>query len=71
VDCAGSGVATVDTTDRTTAEHALLPVLREAGGHVAELRPTRRSLEDIYFSLTDGANGVDGPDGADEGQADG
>ena len=71
VDCAGSGVATVDTTDRTTAEHALLPVLREAGGHVVELRPTRRSLEDIYFSLTDGANGANGEDGTDEGHADG
>ena len=68
VEPAGSGVATVNTTDRSTAEHALLPVLQGTGAQVAELRPTRRSLEDIYFALTDGANDTDGTDG---GRADG
>ena len=60
VETIGSGVATVDTTDRITAQHELLPVLHGAGGHVTELRPTRRSLEDIYFALTDGTNDSDG-----------
>ena len=71
VEPAGSGVATVNTTDRSTAEHALLPVLHGTGAQVAELRPTRRSLEDIYFALTDGANDTDGTDGTDGGRADG
>ena len=62
VEPAGSGIATVNTIDRNTAEHALLPVLHGTGAHVAELRPARRSLEDIYFALTDGT---------DEGRADG
>jgi len=65
VEPAGSGIATVNTIDRNTAEHALLPVLHGTGAHVAELRPARRSLEDIYFALTDGTNGTD------EGRADG
>lgn len=74
VEPAGSGVATVDTNDRNAAEHALLPVLHATGAHVAEIRPTRRSLEDIYFALTDAANGTagtNGTGGTDEGRADG
>ncbi|MFK8022656.1 MAG: ABC transporter ATP-binding protein [Ilumatobacter sp.] len=67
VQTAGSGVATVATTDRNTAEHALLPVLHGAGARVVELRPTRRSLEDIYFALTDGTTGTGG---AHEGRGD-
>jgi ABC-2 type transport system ATP-binding protein len=52
----------IRTTDRERAEAEMLRALRAAGAVVTELRPTRRSLEDIYLELVD--------DGTDEGKDD-
>ncbi len=45
------GLFEVAVNDRTTAEHRLLRDLVEHRAHVSELRPARRSLEDLYLEL--------------------
>ncbi len=47
----GEGRFEITVNDRATAEHRLLRDLVEHRAHVSELRPARRSLEDLYFEL--------------------
>jgi ABC-2 type transport system ATP-binding protein len=47
----GPGAWRVDASDRTEAEHRLARTLVSAGGAVTEIRPERRSLEDLYLEI--------------------
>jgi ABC-2 type transport system ATP-binding protein len=52
----GDGVWTVAATDRSTAERQLAPHLLAQGAVVTEIRPERRSLEEIYLEITEGSD---------------
>jgi ABC-2 type transport system ATP-binding protein len=48
----GDGSWQIDATSRAEAEARLARSLVESGARVAEIRPERRSLEDIYLEIT-------------------
>jgi ABC-2 type transport system ATP-binding protein len=56
----GEGAWRVDVAERKEAETRLAPTLVAQGARVVEIRPERRSLEDIYLEITGGAEGADG-----------
>jgi ABC-2 type transport system ATP-binding protein len=53
----GRAAVEVHATDRAAAERSLLRALHAAGVRVVDLRPTRRSLEDIYLELVEREDG--------------
>ena len=51
----GDGVWSIAVTDRSAAEKQLVPHLLAQGAVVSEIRPERRSLEEIYLEITEGS----------------
>ena len=56
----GEGVWRVEVSERQEAEALLVPALVGQGARVSEIRPERRSLEDIYLEITAGEEVADG-----------